>query len=59
MFTIDLSTYSRFIHDHTKRQMEAQGHHSLDRTSSGGDGKSTTSSRGFTNGSSTPTDYHS
>lgn len=56
----DLSSYSRFIHDHTKRQMEAQGHGSLDSGSSSSRKSASSSRGGFeANGSSSPTDYHS
>lgn len=38
---VNITSYSRFMHDHTKRQMEAQGAFSPERTSA-----SSSSSRG-------------
>jgi len=53
----DITSYSRFMHDHTKRQMEAQGAFSPERTSassaSGRGRQSTASGRSsMTNGTS-------
>ncbi|CAI6100436.1 hypothetical protein V2G26_008219 [Clonostachys chloroleuca] len=52
----DLSSYARFMHDHTKRQMEAQGAFSVRKP---GEGKSSVSSgaSSMANGSS-PTGMH-
>ena len=55
----DLSSYSRFMHDHTKRQMEAQGAFSPERHSTSSNRKGTASgSSSMTNGTS-PSEYHS
>ena len=54
----DLSSYSRLMHDHTKRQMEAQRTYPDQKAATGrqgGGGGSTSSS--MTNGSVSPTDY--
>ena len=52
----DLTSYSRFMHDHTKRQMEAQGAYSAEHTASASSTRgrsSTTSGRSsMTNGTS-------
>lgn len=50
----DISTYSRFIHDHTKRQMEAFGGSPPPRSSTSSVG----SRHKGANGTS-PTEYHS
>ncbi|KAL6849788.1 hypothetical protein ACO1O0_009333 [Amphichorda felina] len=53
----DLSSYSRFMHDHTKRQMEAQGAFSEHKSSSSARKGIASGSSSMTNGTS-PSDFH-